>query len=445
MKKPPIPPDTSGVDKQLVIRLFEDAEVLEFLNDVNSKYVPWSKFKYLRLPSGGDQVTVWAAAKLMRKFNRLSFSIKGDHPIEFSVAQNERIQRQLHLFDMNIGGNLAGKTIIPSEDKDRYLISSIMEEAIASSQLEGAVTSREVAKEMLRKERKPRNKSEKMILNNYVTIQKILEWKGRKITKDSILELHAIVTRETLENPAYAGRFRDNNEVNVVDNQTHEILHRPPSFTAIDSLMDSFCKLANDRKEATFIHPIIKASILHFLIGYIHPFVDGNGRTARAIFYWFLIKNGYWLMEYMSISSIIKRAPVQYAKAYLETEQDDNDLTYFIMYMLRTMNLAFKNLKDYINRKVQEKQNLYELSKINGINDRQAIVLRKLLDKPTTMLTIKEVQNTFGVVYQTARSDLLGLLEMGLVKKKIEGKKKLVFYRAKGFRKTLQALFSENE
>ena len=317
MRKPPKPPDIHEVEMQLVKEVFSTPKAMDFLNHAKSRYVPWSKFKNLNAPQGQDRKVLWAAAKLMRKLNQVQLTIESiDQSYHFSFAQNDQILRQLHLFDMNIGGSMEGKAIIPSEDRERYLISSIMEEAIASSQLEVAVTTREAAKEMLRKERKPRNKSEKMILNNYVTIQKILEWKGRKITKDSILELHAIVTRETLDDPEYAGKFRESNNVNVVDHRTNEILHIPPAHWRIESLMDSFCRFANAQNQATFIHPIIKASIRHFLIGFIHPFVDGNGRTARAIFYWFLIKNGYWLMEYMSISSIIKRAPIQYAKAY---------------------------------------------------------------------------------------------------------------------------------
>ena len=74
-----------------------------------------------------------------------------------------------------------------------------------------------------------------------------------------------------------------------------------------------------------FIHPIVKGIIIHFLIAFIHPFVDGNGRTASAIFYWYMLRKGYWLTEYLSISRIISRSKRQYEKAYLYTECDGNE------------------------------------------------------------------------------------------------------------------------
>ena len=423
-----------------VFECLKNPESHQFIQYANAMYLPWSEFMYKKMPGRYAPEIMWAATKFVRSLNLQTVSFSDPPILEFSFNQNEEILRQLHEFDMNIGGNMSGESIIPTDDKDRYLVSSIMEEAIASSQLEGAVTTREVAKEMLRQQRRPKDKSEQMIVNNYLTIQKILEWKGRKITQDALLELHGIVTNGTLEDSSFAGKFRDNDKIKVFDGQSGEVLHVPPSHKNLPELMDSFFQFANEKHPHRFIHPIIKASLLHFLIGYIHPFVDGNGRTARALFYWYLIKHGYWLLEYMSISRMIKRAPIQYAKAYLYTEHDDNDTTYFIKYTLRTMGLAFDSLKSYINRKIQEKQQLFDFDTIDGINSRQVQILKLLSDKPRKRLTIKEIETTFAVVYQTARTDLLGLHEMGLLSKKTEGKKKMIFFRHKDFRKRLSKI-----
>jgi Fic family protein len=70
------------------------------------------------------------------------------------------------------------------------------------------------------------------------------------------------------------------------------------------------------------------------MLGYDHPFLDGNGRTARALFYWAAANNGYWLMEFISISQIIKQSPAQYGKSFLYSEYDENDVTYFIVHQL---------------------------------------------------------------------------------------------------------------
>ena len=122
----------------------------------------------------------------------------------------------LHQFDLNIGGNLSAQSLIPKEDKHKYLVNSIMEEAIASSQIEGAVTSRRLAKEMLRKNTPPKTKSEQMIFNNYQTIQRILEIKHEPLTEKNLLEIHLLVTRDTMQKPE-EGAFRKTDDIHIVD------------------------------------------------------------------------------------------------------------------------------------------------------------------------------------------------------------------------------------
>ena len=94
---------------------------------------------------------------------------------------------------------------------------------------------------------------------------------------------------------------------------TGEVAHEPPSYEKIPEIINQLCDFAN--KDDTFIHPIIKAIIIHFLISFLHPFVDGNGRTARSLFYWYMLKKGYWMREFLSISRIIYKKKNLYEKA----------------------------------------------------------------------------------------------------------------------------------
>lgn len=399
----------------------------EKLSEINKDYPYWDTFKYRTKSWGVDPEVLWVLSR--DPDSGININISKNPHFDFKYNLLGRVLRSLHRFDMQMGGLLVGESTIPEDDKNRYLISSIMEEAIASSQLEGAVTTREIAKEMLRSNKKPTSLSEKMILNNYITIKRVLELKGQRITKDLILEIQGLMTKDTLTNPINEGKFRESNDVNVVDAVTGEIFYTPPDFRNLGQLMDDFCTFANEEDDDAFIHPIIKGIILHFLIGYIHPFVDGNGRTARAIFYWYLISKGYWLVEYMSISRIIVRAPSQYAKAYLYTEYDDNDLTYFIDYNIKALDEALKSLQKYIQLKIKEKKDLLNSFKNENINERQAEILKSVLVDHLKSLTIQEIQNKFAVVYQTARTDLLGLVALGYLTEKKMGKK-LVFFRA---------------
>ena len=299
-----------------------------------------------------------------------------------------------------------------------------MEEAIASSQLEGAATTREIAKIMLRTGEKPRDVHQRMILNNYITMQELKKFSEKTLSPEIIKLIQSTITKDTLEKPGTSGRFRHDNKddnVFVVDGRDNTILFEPPPFNEIEDRINSLCDFVNNDNQDEFLHPVIKAIIIHFWLSYIHPFVDGNGRTARALFYWYLIKNGYWKFEYLSISRILKKAPAQYARAFLYSEIDENDMTYFITYNLRTIQEAITDFDAYIKRKAQEQQKLVFFMRYqHGLNLRQAELIERALSDHNYSCTIKKVQNTFQVVHQTARTDLIGLIKKGLfVKKKI--------------------------
>lgn len=440
MKKPELPPN-SKIETEIDINdlnlVFRNTEAQEQINEIEEEYLYWEKFKYKVKSIEIAPEILWKFAKFGRNRSIKHLKIADVSGFTFKYNQTSSINRLLHEFDMNMGGVLEGSSIIPQEDKNRYLISSIMEEAIASSQLEGAVTTREEAKEMLRANRKPKNHSEKMILNNYLTMQRILELKDQELSVDLILEIHSLISKDALDKEQYEGRFRDNNNVNVVDVLTGEVFYCPPNYENIPKLINAVCDFANIQNENKFIHPIVKGIILHFLIGYIHPFFDGNGRTARAIFYWFLLSKRYWLIEYLSVSRIILKSKTQYAKAYLFTEYDENDLTYFIDYNLRSMEQALDGLKVYISKKIREKSQLFEVIKNENINERQIEVLREILNNAEKIFTINEIQIKFDVAYQTARTDLLNLEKLGYLELKLRGKK-MLFFKSANFENKLK-------
>lgn len=440
MKKPELPPSSKIETEQDFNELnlvLKNTEAQIQLNEIEEDYLYWEKFKYKVKNIEIAPEILWKFIKFGRSRTIKHLVISHINGFVFKYNQTASINRQLHEFDLNMGGILEGSSIIPQEDKKRYLISSIMEEAIASSQLEGAVTTREEAKEMLRTNRKPKNHSEKMILNNYLTMQRILELKDEELSIDLILEIHSLISKDALDKEQYEGRFRDNNNVNVVDVITGEVFYCPPNFEDLPKLINAVCEFANTQNEKKFIHPIIKGIILHFLIGYIHPFFDGNGRTARAIFYWFLISKGYWLIEYLSISRIILRSRAQYAKSYLYTENDENDLTYFIDYNLRSMEQALNSLRVYISKKIREKSQIFEVIKNENINERQIEVLRDILNNAERIFTVNDIQKMFGVAYQTARTDLLNLEKLGYLELKQRGKK-MLFFKSENFENNIK-------
>lgn len=399
------------------------------VRSINDEYLYWDKVKY-KVPTSYKErlspVYLWSVIKHSRSLERRALEIAGHF---FYYVSVDFIQESLHQFDMNLGGSLGGQQPISDVDKHRYLLGSIMEESIASSQIEGAITSRVVAKEMLRKERPPRNVSERMIVNNYQAIQYIDAHKSDRLTVEGLLTVHRLMTDQTLDNAEEAGQFRQHDNIHVVDAIDGEVIHTPPASSIIPAFAAELCQFFNDEAPDYFLHPVVKASIIHFLIGYFHPFTDGNGRTARALFYWYLLRKGYWLTEYLSISRVIKDSRMQYYRAFQYAELDENDLTYFVLYQVKTLSKAYDELKNYLARKQKEKQAVLALQRTEHLSPRQAQIVEWVRQELTTVLSAKEVENRLGISNQTARTDIQALIKAGYLEELFINRKERNYIR----------------
>ena len=386
-----------------------DPNIMPVVDKVNADYEYWDKAKYKKLPEGFTPQMLWTNVKA----SRLRSTIPVWNKYGINLCVTSQMQRLCHEFDMKFGSFWEVEGDSKSAEKKYYLSSSLMEEAIYSSKMEGASTTRIVDKDMLRKKKSPQNKSQQMIVNNYNTIQYIVEHKEQPLTEELLLTIHRLMTEKTLDNPEDAGRFRTNDKVVVADMVEGDIIYTPPSFQEIPEFVESLCNFFNNDNPRTFIHPIIRGIIVHFMLAFMHPFVDGNGRTARALFYWYMLKEGYKLTEYMSISRVIAKSKANYEKSFRYVENDGNDMGYFVAYNLKALETSFQQLREYIQRKQQEKKAASTFMMAGNINYRQAIVLQRLKDEPDTIFTVKDVQELFSVSSMTARKDLADLVQQG--------------------------------
>lgn len=429
MRMPAEPPAPQAI---IVKRNLNSEKLLQLLRlcgptDGKGRYLHWDKVRYLAPPEGLSAEEHWLATKLARWALFLELPLLDTSNKPFNFARPDAVLRMLHEIEQEMQEFSSQPITIP-RTKDAYLVSSLMEEAISSSQLEGASTTRKVAQEMLRQGRAPKTHSEQMILNNFHAMQFVRDYKDEQLTPAMILELHRIVTEKTLDEPQAAGRLRNQNEqVQVISNRSQDILHIPPSAEELLDRLQKLCRFANTRDANLFIHPIIKAILLHFMLAYDHPFVDGNGRTARALFYWMMAKEGYWLMEFVSISQIIKKAPVQYGRAFLYTETDERDTTYFIIHQLEVIKKAIDHLGEQLAsnaRELEATEQLLDKTSLAGqLNHRQLALLKHALKHPNALYSIKEHQTSHHISYQTARMDLLKMAdEMNLLRKRKAGK-----------------------
>lgn len=387
------------------------SEEINFLVDqINEEYDYWDKVKYKKpLPNGVTPEMLWSYVKASRL--KQSVMIWHKYGIKFCVTSH--IQRLCHEFDMLFRSFWSSENDSQSAERKYYLASSLMEEAIYSSQMEGASTTRVVAKEMLRKNKSPQNKSQQMIVNNYNTIQYITQHRNDPLTEENLLHIHRLMTENTLDDPNNVGRFRTNDEVVVADVVANEIVYTPPTYKEIPEFLDAICYMFNEDNPRVFLHPIIKGIVIHFMLAYMHPFVDGNGRTARALFYWYMLKENYWLTEYMSISRVIAKSKKSYEKTFRYSENDENDIGYFVAYNLRALKISFQQLTDYIQRKQKEKKAANAFMASGNVNQRQALILQQFAEDPDLVLTVKEVQSRFSVASMTARKDLSELVQQG--------------------------------
>lgn len=403
-----------------VLRVAQSKETNELIRAVNDRYLHWDKFKYHKIPSDFTHEDLWFYLKILRSGNLKEVPLKDRENQPFRYWIPDGIFRGLTEIDRLLGAEFVVGDQPGMPPREKYIIKSLMEEAIASSQIEGAATSVEVAKEMLRTQRKPTNKHEQMIMNNWLLMRFIRENYKQELTLPLLFQIHRMITDKTLD-PVEAGRFREKD--NIVVRYNDEVVHRPPLAKHLPERMKTFLEFANKDDDAHWVHPIVKAAVLHFWLAYDHPFTDGNGRTARGLLFWYLLNRGYSLIQYISISKYIVRAPSRYVRTYLYTETDDNDLTYFIHFNVRQIRKAVEDLRRYILIQQQEvAKSAKLLREYRGLNLRQRNLMFHAIQHHDTVYTIQAHRNTNGIAYDTARKDLLELARLGLLVQEKRGK-----------------------
>ena len=404
--------------------------------DEQGRYLSWSEFKRRPLPEGfASHEEAWTFVRTARRARAVALPFRDKTGAAFSVTEVGPLRNKLHQIDREAAGRLSAYGPIAShEETERQHVASLIEEPYSSSSFEGAVTTRERAKELIREGREPVSRDDRMVLNNHLAMEFIKEQRDAPLTPNLVLELHDIVTRNTLDKPDAAGRLRTSDEEVAVWYE-EELVHAPPPAETLEARLQTLCDFANEDYQAAdpFLNPITRAIMLHFMIGYDHPFVDGNGRTARALFYWYALKQGYWLLEYVSISKVIREeSGKKYELAYLNAEHDGADATYFVLHQLDAILSGLAALRAYFESKAEELDDIAaaiaRLSQGKAVNPRQAALLDQAARHPNRVFTVGAHQAANGVVYLTARKDLENLVERGWLQRAKAGR--TVEYRA---------------
>ena len=426
MKSPQLPPAW----QPLMDRVIQQGKVGVFMESSHrenlrpERYLHWNEFRHRA--SSKDALTVeeqWAALRMARSMRSQSIPLADSQGREFTFYLTPKTYGLLREIDLHCGASPAGCAMVREETR-RHQFDSQMEEALTSSRLEGAVVTRSEAREMIRSQRPATTVHERMVINNYRTMRLLGELKEQALTPEMMLAIHREVTAGTLKEAAHEGCFRAaGDDVRVEDDESSEVFHTPPAAGLLGTRMEVLCRFANEQGTTGFLHPVIRAILLHFWIAYDHPFVDGNGRTARALFYWAMLRNGYWLAEFLSISHEILKAPKTYYRAFLHTETDGNDLNYFIHHQLEMIVSSIGSLKDSLRAKQQVTETLRRnLGAAGDLNQRQIALLKHALQHPAARYTVVGHQTSHATSNQTAKNDLSALESKDLLNRGKIGK-----------------------
>ncbi|MFT4638656.1 MAG: Fic family protein [Verrucomicrobiales bacterium] len=416
MKFPKRPPNYEN----LILEARKSGRLADVLTTpVTDSYEHWSKVRYREPPTGLSREEHWLALKCQRLQHLTTLPLFDARKCPHAVAVMPLLQELLHHIDLSCGSRVGLPAPLTDEaTKTRYVLGSLMDEGIHSSLLEGAATTRAKAKALIQSGRKPRNVADWMVVNNFSVMRRIVRsWKDQPLTPELILQMHREMTTNTLEVPEQCGRLRvtEDGPITVQDSITGDVYHTPPPPDELEERMQKLCDYANGDQDQSFTHPVVRAIILHYWLAFDHPFVDGNGRTARALFYWFMLRYDYKLFEYISISTVILEAPAKYYTAFLHTQTDDNDLTYFILQQARVIEKAMTALHHDAESKAQELVSSQQLLKDWSLNHRQRDLISYALKHPGMVYSSRAHADSHNITMETARTDLKQLVGFELL------------------------------
>lgn len=316
-----------------------------------------------------------------------------------------------------LGSELYQKIVAQTAFANEFVLDATIEEAITSAIYEGANSTRAKAKKLIESKKIPKDKDEWMLYNNYHAMIWIKQTQKHSVNLDVFKELHGIVTTNTLtgDDINFSGRFR--NDKVFVYSTSGEMKHEGVAHELLEKTINEAIDITikNDR----YFPKLLEGIILHYFSSYIHPFFDGNGRTARALFYFKAIKNDLKFIELLSISAYLKAHGKQYEKSFEKVVESDLDLTYFIDFNLDALLEALKKVSD----KVDHLLKINSLKASLSLTGNQVGLLQRLALHKFRKYDIETYADSIKKSREIARQELKHLVNLGLLEETKESKK----------------------
>ncbi len=395
--------------------------------DKKGRYLPFDEL-YRRFPKALDTQLAWSVVRDARQsqLTRLAPFNQSLPSFDYFVSpiiQKTNIQVEQHTSLASL--EWMSQQLGEGESFKHVLENLVKDEAISSSQLEGAATTTRVARDFLLNERKPESLSEKMILGNFRLMQAAWAEKDKPLSLALIKQLHHIGMSDIDDEKYQPGHLRTTDDVVVVD-ASGQVVHTPPLANELEQRLEFVVSWFNNTEPDSSSSAFVIAVALHFAIGFEHPFHDGNGRLARALFYWAMFKHGYHAFRYISISALLNEAPVQYGKSYIYTETDNMDMTYFIEYQSKVASRAIENFLHNFSGLVEQykdfKESLTSTDLYQKLSENQRSVIMLVHNIGIKKVTANWVQGMLGCSYNTASSLLNDLTKQDVFKREKVGR-----------------------
>ena len=304
----------------------------------------------------------------------------------------------------------------------RFLVRALVEEAIATSQLDGANIPYDRAHELVQMDRTPANDAERVIVNAHHLLSELPWFSENALTPDLLLELYERVTEGT-EHLEFDGA---------------ELIGGPGATMTRLEVLKQLCAIANYQEDVTAEHPAITALVLLWDLPYWKPFPKYNAAVARILFRLHAAKHNYPVLGLLPISQIAAdspdKEPVSVSGPHFTrlARYSEVDMTSHVTSYLRAVHEAIQRLRVQIARVRERDEALRELLQSDPLlNGRQRSILGRALRVPGTKFRIRYHQTTHNIAYSTARADLMELEAKGYLRQEQEGKA-FVFVAAEG-------------
>lgn len=423
------PPDWRSRIRKIEVPSGSEGEVERMVRaaDGRAGYLDWDLLRTRPQPAGMAPGDIWALVRFSRSHRDLPLNLLRDKtgkPFrlvrdEVSGAILQGIENQERRWR-----NMGASAEAPEEEGSTRFNAAIGD-AHSSSVLAGAKLSLQSAQHLIRTGSKPQDLSEKMVRNNFDALQLVQDRMEKPLTVGFLLELHKTITTGTLRNKSHVGNFRADNEAQISDRSSREVVFIPPHVSELPGRVARLCEFANtEGEEGCYLSPIHKAILLHHQLAYDHPFADGNGRTARALCAWYLRRSGYQWSCATSLSRAMAATPSEYNRAFLAVQADAGDVTYFVRHQLACIEQEFQQLTESHRQRHELKCWLIEQNKATRtLNIRQLSLLDRALEGPNVQFEAQTHANHHGVTQPTAWKDLTTLRDQGLLTESKQGRK----------------------